>query len=236
MIDLLSELRNQEQPEKRTAALKRLYNELIVEKGLGSDATKMDFVMEDGIIIVAKAILDEHCPSSQVHQGMSISRIIANDSLFHLLGFYDAIGGLSGVLTLLENHRSDTNVLKDVLFMLYVLMKNKILSFGGEEMMKWLFLFDLILEGVDENLGHSEVFKSFCFFLTIQGSQSPPQEMLGRTIACVNRGVELHAEDENSLSIGSSLVNLLTERERKIPKGEIASKFSYGMNRCAAAA
>ena len=230
MLDILRNMKEDTCIESRSLALKDLFQRVMGDNELKSDANKLDFVMEDGIQTIVTVISSKGCPSLQVHQGMCILRTIADDSMFHLLSSFDAIGGLAGIVELLENHHTEATVLKDVFFLLYKLMKNEILNYDAEKVLRWMSLFDLLAEGVEANLHHVDVFKSFCFFLTI--NPSPPQELRQRITLCLRRGLSLHIDDDTCQSIGQSSLQNYKEQQKRDER----IIFSFGINRSAAAA
>jgi hypothetical protein len=85
-------------------------------------------------------------------------------------------------------------------------MKLGVLDFLPNQIIKWLRLFDLILDGVEINLDQAGAFVSFVSFLKKRVDNFPPLEFHERIVSCLCRGLILHAADETCQTLGNSLL------------------------------
>lgn len=258
MFTALRKLKDNERGgDSRSFAIETLFRSLIVDNGLGTEESKLDFVMDDGIDMVTRAIVESDCSTLHIVQGFQILFAIAEDSRWHWQSVFDGIGGIDGIITLLEHHRMDMTILSKVIFMLSKLSDYGVHRFQEFQIMRWLSFFDLILEGVEENVRDVETFKSFCLYMRADTEKCPPHEVHGRILACVGIGLRVHREDSECQRLGESILlrflsydtmestnqnrstapqNAPFSTNRRRKRGTIASSFSSGYSRCAPAA
>jgi hypothetical protein len=209
VTEMLKTLKDETDGEAPTRTMEKLYKSLIDDaKNIKSDESMFDFVMEDGFKVVAEAIRQNHSSSLSVHQGFSVLFAIADDTpICHWRCIWDSLGGLCGAISLLEDHRMDYFVVCDMLFLLSQTMEHGILLFEAKEMIQWLILLDLLLEGVENNLHEHEVCRSLCHFLRKRENDFRLVEMHQRIIYCLSQGIALHTdEDETCQSLGQTLL------------------------------
>jgi hypothetical protein len=180
--------------------IETLFRSLITNNGIETDESKFDFIMDDGIEQLTRAISDQHCSCLHIDQGFQILLAIAEDSCWHWQSIFDGIGGILGIMNLLEKHHLKESIFNDILFTMIRLMEYNVHHFQASQIVQWLSYFDLILEGVQENIDKPKVFHNFCRFLEIHNKgRAPPQETHQRIFCILCRGLEIH-------QLGQSLV------------------------------
>jgi hypothetical protein len=206
-VSALRKLKDDTDVDSRSLAIETLFRSLIVDHGIDTDESKFDFVMDDGIDMMTRAIVDKDCSTLHIVQGFHILFAIAEDSKWHWQSVFDGIGGINGIMNLLEYHRMDSTILSNILFMMSKLSKFGFHRFQGSQIVRWLSFFDLVLEGVEENVNSLEVFRSFCLYMRIQSDNScPPQEVHERILICVCRGLDAHPENLECQQVGQSIL------------------------------
>jgi hypothetical protein len=83
MAGILRRLKEQTDMDSQSRTIERLHSSMIDDDGETSDASSLDFVMADGIELVASVLRDNNFPPLRKHQGFCILFTIANDSACH---------------------------------------------------------------------------------------------------------------------------------------------------------
>lgn len=193
LVSLLKKLQDESSCiTSRYIAIEKLFQWLIIENGIKSDEIQFDFVMGDGIDIMIYAIQQEGCPSQQIHQTFQILLEIAKSSKCHWQTIFKSIGGIDGIIKILEGRQMEYSILCDILDMATRLIQSDVLKIQGSQIVIWLSFYDLILEGMEANVSNLDTFYSFLQFIQIQTSHI---QMHQRIFSIFCRGRDAHVDD-----------------------------------------
>eukprot|EP00980_Cylindrotheca_fusiformis_P013607 scaffold3502_cov111-Cylindrotheca_fusiformis.AAC.2 len=195
--------------DSRSFAIEALFRSLVVDDSNEAEGSKFDFVMDDGIDMISSAILKDDCSTFHIIQGFKIIFAIAEDSKCHWQSVFGAIGEFDGIIRLLEHHHMNVSILSQVIFMMSKLCECGVHCFHPSQVLRWLCFFDLLLEGVEENLTNVELFRSFCLYIGVRQYENfPPQEVHERVLACVLLGMDAHRAISNCQLVGQAALRL----------------------------
>ena len=193
LVSLLQKLQDESSCiTSRYIAIEKLFRWLIIKNGIKSDEIQFDFVMSDGIDIMIYAIQQEGCPSQQIHQTFQILLEIAKSSKCHWQTIFKSIGGIDGIIKILEGRQMDYFILCDIFDMMTRLIQSDVLKIQGSQIVIWLSFYDLILEGMEANVSNLDTFYSFLQFIQIQTSHI---QMHQRIFSLFCRGRDAHVDD-----------------------------------------
>jgi len=184
--------------DQKRQMIKNLYLTIVEEpEDTILDESEFDFVMGDGFELVAKAIQCRDATSVSIHQGLQVMKSIADETTCHWRSIGQSFRGTSGIIDMLEEHRFDPLILCDTIVLLSKLLEHRILKVNPSGILRWISLFDLIMEGVEIHFECAKLFAALCKLLTQTGLESLPIECSQRIVFSVSRGMQLHMMNEN---------------------------------------
>lgn len=237
--DIATLLRKLRRQDSRTAVIETMFQSLIVNKEIEKEESKFDFIMDDGINMMTKAIVDRKCSSEQVAQGFQILFAIAEECRCHWLGVFKGLGGIKGILDFLEFHRLDSFVLSKMMFLMVKLAEHDIFYFKASQVIQSIGFFDLILEGLEKHPDSPELYKLFCQYMKLYEKRCPPPEVRQRIGTYLLNGITSHDINSECQAIGRSVLKrfcfgtVCSRKSKDCPQNRVTS---FGCNRPAAAA
>ncbi|CAJ1961635.1 unnamed protein product [Cylindrotheca closterium] len=199
---LLRKLRRQED-YSRSSVIETMFQSLIVNKEIEKEESKFDFIMDDGIEMMAQAILDRTCSSEHIAQGLRILFAIAEESRCHWISVFNGMGRVKGIFEFLEFYRLNSTILSKILFLMTKLAEHGIFHFKASHVIRSIWFFDLILEGLEEHPGSMDLYQAFCQYMGCYKKRCPPREVHQRIVTYLMNGLA-SASNSNSLECKAS--------------------------------
>ena len=241
MSTLLRKLQQQDSPRRSSSLIETMFQSLIVDKEIEREESKFDFIMEDGVEIIAAVIKNKKCSSEQAAQGFRILFAIAEESYCHWLIVFHALGEMEGILRFLENHRLDSSVMNKIFFLMTKLAELGIFHFKASQALRCICFFDLVLEGLEQHRESTDLYQSFCMYMDCYRMSCPPQEIRQRIGSYLLDGLARHEINLECQESGRSVlewfcfrtVTVCTRKNKECITSKVAP---FGCNRPAAAA
>lgn len=197
MNNVLSKLKSEKDVEQVSVGLQQLFT-LFEEKADEEESQQkvcqeeihFDFFMEDGIQIVAHAIRCEDLNAADIHRGLELMFLVAEENACHWECIWDEMGKLDGMIHFLETHCSNECLFASALQVCQKLSHFRILEAEAKDILRWMPLWDLLLYGVESFIDHGQVFFNFCHLLESQKDELIPVEMCGRISLAIIRGLD----------------------------------------------
>jgi hypothetical protein len=204
MNDILSQLRSANADDggksSSSCAIQELYSKIVFGEGVQEDNNNdnrdelcFDFFMEDGICTLAKAIQSDTAGVSfeRISQCFDVLFRVSGDHSCHWQEFWAAFGKLDGMILFLDNHSTKKLLFVKALDFCSQLSQFHLLRAQAIDALRWIQLWDLLLEGVETFFEEdARIFCTFVHLLDGQRDEWIPLEMYGRIALLLTRGLE----------------------------------------------
>jgi len=229
MNTILDQLRSHDlNPGKTSTAIEELYCRIVVVAVavVRDDSTPivdtaaadmhdeayLDFFMEDGISTLSKVIQNDKVRSERISQAFDVLFRVAGDNACHWKEIWEAFGKLDGMIRFLDNHLTNKQLFVRALEFCTQLSHFKLLRSQAIHVLRWIPLWDLLIEGVETfSEEDDQVLYLFCQLLEGQKDEWIPLELYGRIVLLLtSRGLH-RCKGERSFP-ESSMVHRIRER------------------------